>query len=82
VACGWVAEWIDARGVGDQGRIDAAVTAMAGSRDWPILREMDAEGDYPEVLWQYADALAGEPLVAESKATVENSYRAALGCEQ
>ena len=43
---------------------------------------MNAEGDYPEVVWQYADAFnaaatcpAGKPGV-----TVEDSYRDALGC--
>ena len=28
---------------------------MGTSRQWPVLKEMDAEGDYSEVVWEYAD---------------------------
>jgi hypothetical protein len=48
--------------------------ALASSRDWAILQEMNSEGDYPEVLWQYADAVAGDGKVV----SVEESYKAAL----
>ena len=59
-----------------------AVEALASSRSWPILLEMNAEGDYPEVVWQYADALNGTGDVPAGKpgVTVEESYRGALGC--
>ena len=46
---------------------------MATSRDWAILREMDAEGDYPEVVWEMADDLAA--------GRVPEGWRGALGCE-
>lgn len=39
VACGWVESWIAARAAGDQGAAGRAVEAIAGSADWPIVRE-------------------------------------------
>ena len=59
VACGWIGQWFDARRSGDHGREQAAVDALLGSRSWPVLREMQAKGDYPLVVWEYADAIAG-----------------------
>jgi hypothetical protein len=79
VVCGWIAEWADAKAAGDEARTGRAVDALATSRDWPVLREMNAEGDYPEVVWQYADAVAGDGTVVGGKTlTVEESYKAAL----
>lgn len=39
VACGWAESWIAARSAGDQVAAQRAVDAMAGSADWPIVRE-------------------------------------------
>lgn len=71
VACAWIE-----RG-GEQAR-----EALATARSWPILLEMNAEGDYPEVLWSYADAVAAHGEVPGGKPgmTVEETYRDALGC--
>ncbi len=56
------------------------MTAMQGSRDWKILNEMNADGDYPEVVWDYAAAMGkgdgtwhGRPLVKETES--------GLGCK-
>ena len=79
VACGWFERWSAARARGDAAATREAVNAMQTSRGWKILREMDSDGDYPEVLWGYADAMAagqatshGRPLMAE--------VRGGLGC--
>lgn len=71
VACAWIER-------GD----NRAREALATARNWPILREMNAEGDYPEVLWEYAEAFVAGGAVAAGKpgVTVEESYRDALGC--
>jgi hypothetical protein len=83
VACGWLDEWTAAKAAGDSTRVAAAVTAMQGSRAWPVLAEMNADGDYPEVVWQYADAVAGDGTVQGGKTlTVESSYPNALGCRK
>ena len=39
VACGWAESWIAARASGDQTAAQQAVDAMAGSSNWPIVRE-------------------------------------------
>jgi hypothetical protein len=81
VACAWIERWIEARRTGDADGAATAVRAMEGSRRWPILLEMQAEGDYPEVLWEYAGALAGDGTVVGGRVlSVEESYEAALGC--
>jgi hypothetical protein len=48
-----------------------------------VLLEMKKDGAYPEVLWQFADAMAtNAPLAAGKPVTVEESYRDALGCQR
>jgi hypothetical protein len=81
VACAWIGQWIDARRAGDDRGTRQAVVAMATSHRWPILHEMNEEGDYPEVLWEYADAMATDGIVLGGKPlTIEESYADALGC--
>ena len=43
---------------------------------------MNDEGDYPEAVWMYADAVNGKSAVPAGKLglTVDESYRDALGC--
>ncbi len=72
MACVWLDEFAAAKQSGDAARIDAAVAALQESKEWPILHEMNARGDYPEVVWEYADeAAAGR---------VPEGYRQGLGC--
>lgn len=78
VACGWIGEWERARRSGHLAAADRAALALGTSRDWPLLHEMDAEGDYPEVVWQYAEAVASAP--AGSGTAAVEGYRGALGC--
>lgn len=73
VACRWIAAYTQARSAGDDPAARDAVEAMATSRQWPVLQEMDAEGDYPEVVWEYADEMAAGQDV--------RGYRMGLGCE-
>jgi hypothetical protein len=83
VFCGWMQHWIDAKASGDDAARQAAVSAMQSSHGWSVLIEMQADGAYPEVLWQYADAVAGSGTVVGGKMlTVEDSYRDALGCRR
>lgn len=64
-----------------------AASALAGSTGWPILLEMDAEGDYPEVVWEYAwlvnDGAIDHPHGGEITPfgpTMLATYEQALGC--
>jgi hypothetical protein len=73
VACGWIEAWLK----GD----DRAVAALRTARDWAVLKQMSAEGHYPEVLWQYADAVVtGGTIMGGKPLSVQESYREALGC--
>lgn len=81
VACGWIEQWLQAGRDGDAGAAQAASDALLTSHRWPILNEMSVDGDYPEVLWEFADAIAGDGKVAGSRTpNVEQNYRPALGC--
>ncbi|HEX7165510.1 MAG TPA: hypothetical protein VF230_00885 [Acidimicrobiales bacterium] len=81
VACGWIESWVRATDAGDAAAAARAVAAMGSSRDWDILDEMNPDGDYPEVLWEYADAMkTGAPVPAGKVMTVREAYRSALGC--
>jgi hypothetical protein len=81
VACAWIDQWVAARRAGDEDGAREAVEAMATASSWPILQEMEEEGDYPKVLRQYATGMAGDGLVpAGKRLTVEESYEAALNC--
>jgi hypothetical protein len=57
VACLWLRQWGEATRTGDTAAAEEAVKAMATARHWPILREMNPDGDYPEVLWEDAAAM-------------------------
>jgi hypothetical protein len=54
---------------------------MATARGWPVLREMNAEGDYPEVLWELASAMPNNGTVPGGRPiSLENAYVDGLGC--
>jgi hypothetical protein len=79
VACAWIDHWVAARRASDHESARAAVEAMATSRTWSVLLEMDDEGAYPEVLWKYADALAtNAPVMGGRPLSIEESYVDAL----
>jgi len=81
VACLWIEQWADARTSGDTVVEAEAIDAMASSHDWAILVEMDAEGGYSGVVWEYADAIGNDGTVIGGRIlTVQESYSNALGC--
>ncbi len=78
VACTWISRWSQARRRGDRAGVREAIAAMATAKDWPILDEMAKSGAYPQVLEQYAAAMAkgswhGRPL--------EGDATSGLGCD-
>lgn len=82
VSCGWVEQWVDAKASGDTQAEQAAVDAMATSHDWKVLNDMRSEGDFPEVIWEYADAMSGDGtiLVGDGQFAALNTSNIALGC--
>lgn len=82
VTCGWITDWVSAKRAGDAARVAAAVEALGTSRQWPVLLEMESQGGYPGVVWQYADGVAADGTVMGGRRlTVETSYRDAFGCD-
>jgi hypothetical protein len=72
VACAWLEEFAVARQAGDTERAQRAVDVLATSRTWPVLLTMDKTGEYPDVIWQYADEVAA--------GRVPEGYTDGLGC--
>jgi hypothetical protein len=76
VSCAWIHQWAH----GTAAERQAASEAMATSRQWAILNEMQADGDYPKVVWEIADAMNGKPLKITPGQTLEEWSQPALGC--
>jgi hypothetical protein len=77
VACTWLDRWTAAIAAGDTAGAAEAKQAMATARSWPILREMNAHGDYPEVLWDWAEDRRGASGFGPN---TSRDYNSALGC--
>jgi hypothetical protein len=73
VTCAWLKQYEVARIAKDEPGMATVDKALATSRGWKILLTMDKEGDYPEVVWDYAHRVA--------QRTDVNGYPAALGCD-
>ncbi|MBL7253257.1 hypothetical protein [Paractinoplanes lichenicola] len=73
VACGWLEEHARAKQAGDSAALAKATQALRGTHNWKVLKEMEAPGDWSEVLWEYADkAVAGQE---------PRGYKEGLGCK-
>jgi hypothetical protein len=83
VACGWLESWDAARMSGDQATAQAAIDAMATSRQWPILQEMsETMAEFPNMVWQLAAAMpTNGPVAWGADTPVSDGYRDALACE-
>lgn len=77
VACDWLDRWTAALASGDAARVEQAKAAMATSRDWPILQEMNKQGDYPKEIWDWAPDLKGSSGFGPN---TSRNYAPALGC--
>jgi hypothetical protein len=73
VACSWLDDLAEAKRAGDAARVQRDADVLATARQWPVLKDMAADGDYPEVLWGL--------LPAVEKGRVPKDYADALGCE-
>ena len=58
VACAWIAQYAEARRLDDQAGAEQAVAVMSTSRQWPVLRQIEAASDEPEWIWWAADEMA------------------------
>lgn len=76
VACEWLDRWTAAAKAGDGAELREARAAMATSPDWPILREMQPQGGYPESIWDWRNRMGDSGLGRETT----RNYNPGLGC--
>jgi hypothetical protein len=55
VGCAWFMRWFDARDRHDQVTADEASQVLRESRDWPVMRQIQSQGDYPMIFKIQAD---------------------------
>lgn len=82
VACAWIEQWIEAGDTGDGASAEAAAVALATSPDWPVLQAMDAEGDYPEAVWELSSEASRPGAGTGPSPALRSRYVASLGCSQ
>jgi hypothetical protein len=73
VTCAWIDEFARAKKAGDSAGMQAAQDALASSRTWAPLKAIVDEGDWSEVVWDFA------AQVGRGKVPLE--YREGLGCD-
>ncbi|TDD13338.1 hypothetical protein E1218_34670 [Kribbella turkmenica] len=82
VACGWIGQWAQAKKNGDAAKKAEAAKALAGSRSWKILIEMNSQGDFPETIWEFADSITKHDVIdREGKPGRQDEYKEGLGCD-
>ena len=85
VACGWVSSWAQATENNDAAGVETAIAAMRTAGNWQVLKDMDAEGAYPEAVREIAPAMAGEDTgnVFAAKGTDRlAAMQSLLGCKR
>jgi hypothetical protein len=75
VSCAWIQQWTH----GDAAARQQAAEAMATSRHWPVLMQMQSEGAYPDVIWRIADIMNGKSKLPAGQ-ILEQWSRPAIGC--
>lgn len=78
VGCTWIKRWDDARRRGDDARAQQAIAAMASSHHWKVLDQMQAEGAWPEIFREMADAMRGDGTYFKRPLT--DAVQEGLGC--
>ncbi|MGW6275916.1 hypothetical protein [Kribbella sp. NPDC055071] len=80
VSCAWLDQWTAAKKSGDKAKVAQAVAAMQTSHSWKILQEMKAEGAWSDLVWQYADEIAGKRKPDSKSGLPAHGYKDGLGC--
>ena len=57
VACAWIAQYAEARRLGDDTGAQQATGVLATSRNWPVLQQIEAASDEPEWVWWASDEM-------------------------
>ncbi len=62
--------WLDVYAAGPADQRDAALAALDGSAEWPLLLAMGEDGDYPQAFAQVAEELRSGTTPAELRAGI------------
>lgn len=81
VACAWIKQWFASVDAGDAASAQEAVTAIATSRQWSILNEMNAAGAWSESVWAWARFMAGDRTGLHLPDFQPGNVDAILGCD-
>ena len=79
VACAWLDQWFTGQETGDAALQTQAADALATSRDWPMLLEIDDQGGWSSAVWERADAVNGGEGVMTGNGPVPPSREEAVG---
>ncbi|MGD9696742.1 MAG: hypothetical protein AB7V42_13920 [Thermoleophilia bacterium] len=72
VVCPLLDRWLEAASAGDDAGMTSVARTLAGSGRWPVLREMAAEGRYPDAVGEVAARAArGEESLAAIRSDAE-----------
>jgi hypothetical protein len=77
VTCAWLERRMSGLQTGDSAKVKEAEDALATAPTWPILLEMQAEGDWSDEVWDWAED--GRGSTGWGRNTTENPA-GALGC--
>lgn len=82
IGCAWIEDWLDATDAGDKNRAAVAIDAMRTTDRWPVIQQMNREGEYGYFLSRFAPAMANGGVMPETngKLTVSETFRDTLGC--
>lgn len=74
VVCSWIEEYRVSQGDGNKVGMKRAADALSTTHDWKVLNKMNAEGDWPEVVWEISDQIVAGKLLPPLQ------YQQGLGC--
>jgi hypothetical protein len=81
IGCAWFGRWFDARDKGDATAAAQASRVLRGSGNWPVMREMAAQGDYPQFFLQRAEATKNGLInAAHPRIPLTRARMASIGC--
>jgi len=82
VSCGWIDVWASARRARDRAGVARAAEAMARVTDAAVVREMEKDGAYSQVLRDFAAAMRRPDgrTVAGKGAVADEAAEEGLGC--
>lgn len=61
VACAWIDQWFTGAEADDTAAQDTAAEALASTRHWPMLLEIESQGGWAQAVWEFADAINDGP---------------------